>query len=99
MAKKFSRLRACRFPGRMPSAWIVADSGLENGRFRAHIPAMATTVRCHCGAEYKRTETKFLLPHTGGAACEICGAVLEAWWESTHVPSFELVKRPDREPT
>ena len=49
-------------------------------------------------AEYKRTETKFLLPHTGGAVCEVCGVALEAWWESTHVPSFELVKRPDRKP-
>jgi hypothetical protein len=55
------------------------------GRFRTHIPSMATIVRCNCGAEYKRTETKFLLP-------------LEASWESTHVPSFELVKRPDSKP-
>jgi hypothetical protein len=60
--------------------------------------SMATMVRCDCGSEYKRTETKLLLPHTGGAVCEICGAALEAWWESTHVPSFELVKRPDSPP-
>jgi hypothetical protein len=73
-------------------------SGLENWLFRAHIPRMATIVRCNCGAEYKRTEDKFLAPHTGGAVCTVCGAALEAWWESIHVPSFELVKRPDREP-
>ncbi len=59
---------------------------------------MATIVRCNCGAEYKRTEEKFLVAHTGGASCEVCGAVLEAWWESTHVPSFELVKGPDGKP-
>src|SRR5467141_538095 len=30
---------------------------------------MATIVQCDCGAEYKRTETKFLVPHTGHASC------------------------------
>src|ERR1700687_6154955 len=59
---------------------------------------MATIVRCNCGAEYKRTETKFLVPHTGDAGCTVCGAALESWSESTHVPSFELVKRPDGNP-
>src|ERR1700737_3189101 len=44
------------------------------------------------------TETKFLVPHTGNAVCTVCGAALESWWESTHVPSFELVKRPDGKP-
>jgi hypothetical protein len=44
---------------------------------------MATIVRCNCGAEYKRTETKFLVPHTGDA---VCGAALESWWTSTHIP-------------
>jgi hypothetical protein len=24
-------------------------------------------------AEYKRTETKFLVPHTGDAVCTVCG--------------------------
>jgi hypothetical protein len=76
----------------------LEETALENGRFRAHIPRMATIVRCNCGAEYKRTETKFLVPHTGDAACAVCGAALESWWKSTHVPSFELIKRPDRKP-
>src|SRR2546430_7599083 len=40
-------------------------SSLENGRFGAHIPEMATVVLCNCGAEYRRTEEKFLVPHTG----------------------------------
>src|SRR5260370_39149624 len=65
---------------------------------RGHIPRMATIVRCNCGAEYKRTETKFLVPHTGDAVCTVCGAALESWWTSTHIPSFELVKRPDGRP-
>jgi len=34
---------------------------------------MATIVRRNCGAEYKRTETKFLEPHTGDAVCTVCG--------------------------
>jgi len=71
---------------------------LENERFRAHIPTMATIVRCNCGAEYERSEAKFLMPHTGHVSCEGCGAVLESWVESTHVVTFQLVKRPDGKP-
>ena len=56
---------------------------------------MATIVQCNCGAEYERTEAKFLMPHTGHVSCKVCGAVLESWSESTHVATFELVKRPD----
>src|SRR5258706_16173338 len=59
---------------------------------------MATIVRCNCGAEYKRTQTKFLVPHTGDPGCASCGAALESWWNSTHIPSFELVKRPGGRP-
>src|SRR6266704_133390 len=59
---------------------------------------MATIVRCNCGAEYKRTETKFLVPHTGHASCKVCGARLEYWLESTQVPEFELVKGPNGKP-
>ena len=59
---------------------------------------MATIVRCNCGAEYERTDAKFLMPHTGHASCEVCGAVLESWSESTHVAIFELVKRADGKP-
>jgi hypothetical protein len=60
---------------------------------------MATIVRCNnCGAKYERTEEKFLVPHTGHASCKVCGARLESWLESTHVPEFELVKRPDGKP-
>src|SRR6266705_1905219 len=59
---------------------------------------MATIVRCNCGAEYKRTETKFLVPHTGHSSCKVCGARLESWLESTHVPEFELVKGPNGKP-
>jgi hypothetical protein len=87
------------FGARISSGSVLGQSsGLENSLFRAHIPGMATIVRCNCGAEYKRTEDKFLAPHTGGAVCTICGAALEAWWESIHVPSFELIKHPDRKP-
>src|SRR4051794_12863564 len=57
---------------------------------------MATIVQCDCGAEYKRTEAKFLVPHTGHASCKVCGATLESWLESTHVATFELVNRLGR---
>jgi hypothetical protein len=67
--------------------------GLALDRFRAHISGMAAIVQCNCGAEYRRTEEKFLAPHTGDA---VCGAGLESWLESTHVPSYELVERPER---
>ena len=62
---------------------------------QAHIPGMVTIVH-NCGAEYRRTEEKFLVPHTGDAICAVCGAALESWSESTHVPIYELIERPDR---
>ena len=70
--------------------------GLENRRSDAHIPGMATIVQCNCGAEYRRTEEKFLVPHTGDAVCTVCGAALESWRESTHVPKYELIERPGK---
>jgi len=79
-------------------ARIPAQLRLENGRVAAHIPGMATIVQCNCGAEYRRTEEKFLVPHTGDAVCTVCGAALESWCESTHVPTYELIERPDRKP-
>jgi hypothetical protein len=57
---------------------------------------MATVVQCNCGAEYRRSEEKFLLPHTGDAICVVCGAALESWLETTHVPKYELVECPAR---
>jgi hypothetical protein len=66
---------------------------LGEGSKRTHIPTMATIVQCDCGAEYKRTETKFLVPRTGHASIKVCGATLESWLESTHVATFELVNR------
>jgi hypothetical protein len=61
-------------------------------------PGMATIVQCNCGAEYRRTEEKFLVPHTGDAVCTVCGAALESWRESTHVPTYELIERLERKP-
>jgi hypothetical protein len=55
-----------------------------------------TIVQCNCGAEYRRTEEKFLVLHTGDAVCTVCGAALESWSESTHVPIYELIERPDK---
>ena len=63
----------------------------------AAIPRMTTIFECKCGAEYNRTDTKFLITHKGDEACEVCGAMLESW-DSTHVPSFELIRPPGRAP-
>ena len=63
----------------------------------ADILMKATIVQCNCGAEYRRTEEKFLVPHTGDAVCTVCGAALESWSESTHVPIYELIERPDKQ--
>jgi len=69
------------------------SSGLEN-----RYSGMATIVQCNCGAEYRRTEEKFLVPRTGDAVCTVCGAAQESWRESTHVPTYDLIERPKRGP-
>src|SRR3979490_1306329 len=84
--------RRCR--GGNGSVRLWQSSGLENRRSEAHIPGMATIVQCNCGAEYRRTEEKFLAPHTGDAVCTFCGTPSEARWKSTHVPTYELIERP-----
>lgn len=38
---------------------------------------MTSIIWCKCGAEYKRTDTKFLVTHKGEAFCDECGAMLE----------------------
>jgi hypothetical protein len=65
-------------------------SGLERIAEGAH-SEMATIVQCDCGAEYKRIETRFLVPPPGHASRKVCGAALESRLESTHVATFELV--------
>ena len=79
-------------------AMFLRAVAMANPRSQAHIPGMATIVQCNCGAEYRRTEEKFLVPHTGDAICAVCGAALESWSESTHVPMYELIEHPDRKP-
>ena len=96
--QRLSQARRSAFQVLVVVSSIWQPDRLEKGRSGAHIPRMETIVKCDCGAEYKRTEAKFLMPHTGHVSCEVCGAVLESWLESTHVATFELVKRPDRKP-
>ena len=85
--------------GREDEFWHLAEQELLNeDKSSAHIPDMATIVQCNCGAEYKRTEDKFLVPHTGDEVCTVCGTALESWRESTHVPTYELIERPERKP-
>jgi hypothetical protein len=79
-------------------AMFLLAVAMANPPSQAHIPGMVTIVQCNCGAEYRRTEEKFLVPHTGDAICAVCGAALESWSETTHVPIYELIERPDRKP-
>ena len=103
----FTAAEAVLWPEQLEAYWltVIADSlGAARGfRFvRAHpelppptveVPPNMTVVQCSCGAEYHRTEEKFLVPHTDHASCKVCGATLESWSEATHVPMFNLVKR------
>ena len=59
---------------------------LEKGRSGAHIQRMETIVKCDCGAEYKRTEAKFLMPHTGHVSCEVCGPYWNLGWKAPTLP-------------
>jgi len=86
-----------RSPKLLGAMFLLAVA-MANPRSQAHIPGMVTIVQCNCGAEYRRTEEKFLVPHTGDAICAVCGGALESWSESTHVPIYELIERPDRKP-
>jgi hypothetical protein len=52
---------------------------------------MSTIVQCNCGAEYRRTEEKFLEPHTGDAVCAVCGAALVGKHPRSHVKPERLV--------
>ena len=77
---------------------LLLAVAMASPRSQAQILGMVTIVQCNCGAEYRRTEEKFLVPHTGDAICVVCGAALESWSESTHVPTYELIERPDGKP-
>ena len=47
---------------------------------------------------YRRTEEKFVVPHTGAAVCTVCGAALEFWSENKPVPSYEFIECPVKNP-
>jgi len=75
-------------PGDLSVNLIVQTAGLEKRLFGEHIPTMATIVQCNCGAEYRRTEEKFLEPHTGDAVCAVCGAALVGKHPRSHVRTY-----------
>jgi predicted Zn finger-like uncharacterized protein len=47
----------------------------------------------HCGAVYAVTIKRFPLRDKDSAVCESCGNVMTEW-NSTSVPSFELIESP-----
>jgi hypothetical protein len=73
------------------AVWVVVqfDCGRVRGwkiDGRSAYSRDGAIVQCNCGAEYRRIEEKFLVPHTGDAICTVCGAALESWRENTNSP-------------
>jgi hypothetical protein len=48
----------------------------------------------HCGAVYEVTIQRFPLRDVDSAVCQCCENVMKEW-NSTSVPSFKLIKKPD----
>ena len=71
---------------------------MANPRSQAHISGDGDNRSMQLRRRVQKTEEKFLVPHTGDAICAVCGAALESWSESTHVPMYELIEHPDRKP-
>jgi hypothetical protein len=50
---------------------------------------------CECGTLYKVTASNVEEPTSDHVDCELCGATMEAWHNSTSVPHYELIRRPE----
>jgi len=55
--------------------------------------ASETTCKA-CGAVYERKIQRFPLRDKDTAECGVCGEEMESW-NSTSVPIYRLIKRPD----
>jgi hypothetical protein len=47
---------------------------------------------CDCGAVYRVTTTRTSVPGTGTAICEVCGALMDSWHQSTTFRSYRRIK-------
>jgi hypothetical protein len=50
---------------------------------------------CECGTLYKVTVIKVEAPASDHADCQHCGTIMEARCNSTSVPHYELIRRPE----
>lgn len=50
---------------------------------------------CKCGAVYEVTYRRTPIPDTDTADCEVCGARLASWRQSTSWPDYQLISRPN----
>ena len=51
--------------------------------------------KCECGAIYKQIATQTPFTDTDYADCEVCGARMDSWRNSTSSRSYELLSRPE----
>ena len=52
---------------------------------------MHEIVTCHCGAAYKRTETRLIFWVMDDFLCNECGEVLESW-NGSRIPVYALIQ-------
>jgi hypothetical protein len=57
---------------------------------------MTTMVTCECGAVYERSEMKLAMRDSDKQNCSFCGRTLESW-NSSRIPVFRLVSRPQEQ--
>jgi len=59
------------------------------------IPTGRTFFCPHCGALYAVTQSRLSKSESGVAKCAICQTTIDKWDNSTAVPIYKLVHRPD----
>ena len=58
------------------------------------IPEGASFFCPHCGALYAVTYSRLSSSDSNVARCVVCGQIMDEW-DSTKVPTFKLVHRPE----
>jgi transcription elongation factor Elf1 len=59
------------------------------------VPAGRTYFCPQCGALYSVTQSRLSKSESGIAKCVVCQTTIEKWDNSTTVPIYKLVHRPD----
>ena len=49
---------------------------------------------CSCGAVYRKAIQRLPTRDSDSATCSVCGSEMDRW-NSTRVPDYELVRRPE----